>query len=74
MNKFRFFSNILLIVAVVLAVTACKNTSDSNKLTVNYEKYVMPNGLQVVLHTDHSDPVRSYAIMYHVGSSTEVPG
>jgi len=74
MNKFRFFSNILLIVAVVLAVTACKNTSDSNKLTVNYEKYVMPNGLQVILHTDHSDPVISYTIMYHVGSSREVPG
>jgi len=74
MNKFRFFSNILLVVAVVLAVTACKNTSDSNKLTVNYEKYVMPNGLQVILHTDHSDPVISYTIMYHVGSSREVPG
>ena len=74
MNKFRFFSNILLIAAVILAVTACKNTSDTNKLTVNYEKYVMPNGLQVILHTDHSDPVISYTIMYHVGSSREVPG
>ena len=74
MNKFRFFSNILLVAAVILAVTACKNTSDTNKLTVNYEKYVMPNGLQVILHTDHSDPVISYTIMYHVGSSREVPG
>jgi zinc protease len=34
----------------------------------------MPNGLQVILHTDHSDPMISYAIMYHVGSSREVPG
>lgn len=74
MNKFRFFSKILLVAAVVMAVTACKSTSDSNKLTVNYEKYVMPNGLQVILHTDHSDPVISYTIMYHVGSSREVPG
>jgi len=74
MNKFRFLSNILLVAVVILAVTACKNTSDSNKLTVNYEKYVMPNGLQVILHTDHSDPVISYTIMYHVGSSREVPG
>lgn len=74
MNKFRFFSKILLVAAVVMAVTACKSTSDTNKLTVNYEKYVMPNGLQVILHTDHSDPVISYTIMYHVGSSREVPG
>ncbi|MRR22563.1 insulinase family protein [bacterium] len=35
---------------------------------------MMPNGLQVILHQDHSDPVISYAIMYHVGSSREVPG
>jgi zinc protease len=34
----------------------------------------MPNGLQVILHTDHSDPIISYAIMYHVGSSRETPG
>jgi zinc protease len=34
----------------------------------------MPNGMQVILHTDHSDPIISYAIMYHVGSSREVPG
>src|SRR5512133_2611643 len=74
MNKFSFFSKILLIVAVILAISACKKTSDSNSLTINYEKYVMPNGLQVILHTDHSDPVISYAIMYHVGSSREVPG
>jgi zinc protease len=34
----------------------------------------MPNGLQVILHTDPSDPIISYAIMYHVGSSREIPG
>ncbi len=34
----------------------------------------MPNGLQVILHTDHSDPMISYAIMYHVGSGREIPG
>ena len=42
--------------------------------SMNYEKYVMPNGLQVVLHTDHSDPMISFAIMYHTGSSRETPG
>lgn len=57
-----------------MAVFACKSNPASDKLAINYEKYVMPNGLQVILHTDHSDPVISYAIMYHVGSSREVPG
>lgn len=41
---------------------------------VEYEKYQLDNGLQVVLHQDHSDPIVSVAILYHVGSSREKPG
>ena len=62
----------LAVVAVVL--NACGSETKQDQLSVDYEKYVMPNGLQIVLHEDHSDPVISYAVMYHVGSSREVPG
>lgn len=55
-------------------ISGCDKVPESDKLSVPYEKYVMPNGLQVILHTDHSDPMISYAIMYHVGSSRETPG
>lgn len=41
---------------------------------VEYEKYQLDNGLQVVLHQDHSDPIVSVAILYHVGSGREKPG
>jgi zinc protease len=58
---------------ILLPFSSCKKSSD-DKLKIEYEKYVMPNGLQVILHTDHSDPMISYAIMYHVGSSRETPG
>jgi len=58
---------------IVLSFSSCKK-SPEDKLSIQYEKYVMPNGLQVILHTDHSDPMISYAIMYHVGSSRETPG
>ena len=74
MNKSHILNKFLLILIIILVSSACKKTPDSDKLTINYEKYVMPNGLQVILHTDHSDPVISYAIMYHVGSSREIPG
>jgi len=74
MNKSHILNKFLLILTIILVSSACKKTPDSDKLTINYEKYVMPNGLQVILHTDHSDPVISYAIMYHVGSSREIPG
>jgi zinc protease len=58
---------------ILLSVSSCKKTSE-DKLSIGYEKYVMPNGLQVILHTDNSDPMISYAIMYHVGSGRETPG
>ena len=42
--------------------------------TVDFEKYTLDNGLEVILHTDHSDPVVAVASIFHVGSSREVPG
>jgi zinc protease len=73
MKKSVTFRFILLSLAVIVFTTCSPRQSDE-KLSISYEKYTMPNGLQVVLHADHSDPVISYAIMYHVGSSREVPG
>ena len=39
-----------------------------------FEKHVLDNGLQVVLHEDHSDPVVAVYVYYHVGSSREEIG
>ncbi|MES2854346.1 MAG: insulinase family protein, partial [Bdellovibrionota bacterium] len=38
------------------------------------EKYVLPNGLTVVLHEDHSVPLISYQTWFRVGSKDESPG
>ena len=76
MNKISDFFRLFAILTIIVAGTSCTNTTQppADKLKISYEKYVMPNGLQVILHTDHSDPMISYAIMYHVGSSREIPG
>ena len=74
MKKIHLFSNIFIVIALLLVGPACNKTAEADKLKISYEKYTMPNGLQVILHTDHSDPMISYAIMYHVGSSREMPG
>lgn len=50
-----------------------KTTSD-NGYTVDYEKYKLENGLQVILHQDHANPIVAVAILYHVGSSREKTG
>ena len=36
--------------------------------------YTLDNGLEVVLHEDHSDPIVAVATIMHVGSSRERPG
>ena len=58
---------------VLFATTSCKKVVN-DKLSLDFVKYRMPNGLQVILHEDHSDPMISTAIMYHVGSGRETPG
>lgn len=39
-----------------------------------FEKYVLPNGLEVILHEDHRTPVVAVNIWYHVGAKDEGPG
>ena len=43
-------------------------------LSIDYEKYTLENGLEVVLHQDRSDPIVAVAILLHVGSNREEPG
>ena len=45
-----------------------------SEFTIEYEKYTLDNGLDVILHTDHSDPVVAVASIFHVGSSREETG
>ena len=41
---------------------------------VPFEKYTLPNGLEVILHEDHSTPIVGVNLWYHVGSKNEQPG
>jgi zinc protease len=43
-------------------------------LNVSFEKYTLSNGLDVILHEDHSTPVVAVNLWYHVGSQNEAPG
>jgi zinc protease len=48
-----------------------KITKKGNEIVIPYEKYVLPNGLTLVLHEDHSDPIVHVDVTYHVGSARE---
>src|SRR4051812_2820098 len=51
-----------------------KVTKKGSELVIPYEKYVLPNGLTVLVHEDHSDPVVHVDVTYHVGSAREEIG
>jgi len=51
-----------------------KVVKKGNEIVIPYEKYVLPNGLTLVVHEDHSDPVVHVDVTYHVGSAREEIG
>ncbi len=68
----------LALFAVALVFTSCKDkeaeAEESANLSIEFEKYELENGLDVVLHQDKSDPIVSVAIQYGVGSNREKTG
>ncbi len=50
-----------------------KNAGGNNELKIDYEKIILDNGLEVVLHQDDSDPIVAVAILFNVGSNREKP-
>ena len=60
---------------VLLLISGCgPKAGQSAKLEISYEKFTLANGLEVILHTDNSDPITAVALQYHVGSNREEPG
>ncbi len=51
-----------------------KVTRKGNELVIPYEKYRLANGLTVIIHEDHSDPLVHVDVTYHVGSAREEIG
>lgn len=41
---------------------------------IKFEEYDLPNGLHVILHEDHSNPLVTTSVLYHVGSKNENAG
>jgi zinc protease len=43
-------------------------------INIPYQKYILPNGLTLIVHEDHKAPIVAVDIWYHVGSKDERPG
>src|SRR5262249_26594208 len=74
---------LLLLAIISFMVTALVNaqaklvekiTKQGSEVVIPYEKYVLPNGLTLIVHEDHSDPLVHVDVTYHVGSAREEIG
>ncbi|WNB16959.1 M16 family metallopeptidase [Marivirga arenosa] len=73
MRKLSTWS-LMLFIGIMAACQPSEKAEEKADLSIKYEKYTLPNGLEVVLHEDKSDPIAAVAIQMHVGSSREKPG
>ncbi len=66
----------LLLISLISCGTPEEPDQQGNQssLSIDYEKMTLDNGLEVVFHQDHSDPVVAVALTFHVGSAREKPG
>jgi len=72
----------LLCAAVVAVVAAIAPIAAQNRAaqgatdipSIQYEKYTLPNGLDVILRQDHRLPIVAVNLWYHVGPANEVAG
>ena len=66
--------------ATLCAVTAspvAAQTPAPQKQTpvdIPYQRFVLPNGLTLIVHEDHKAPIVAVNVWYHVGSKNERPG
>jgi len=76
MKKILFISIIIANAALAYGQARLieKVVKKGDELVIPYEKYVLPNGLTVILHEDHSDPLVHVDVTYHVGSAREQVG
>src|SRR5688572_13963484 len=49
-------------------------TGTGPRLEVPFSQFTLPNGLHVILHEDHTVPLLTVNVWYHVGSAREKPG
>jgi len=78
--RLEFF--IILLMAFVTSSSAQTKTTQTKpnakngtqEIDIPYERFVLDNGLTVIVHEDHKAPIVAINTWYHVGSKNEKPG
>jgi zinc protease len=82
-NKLKLMKKIALSLIILFSVSSIvfsqaklveKVVKKGNDIVIPFEKYILPNGLTVIISEDHSDPIVHVDVTYHVGSAREEIG
>jgi len=74
-SRFISPSSVLSLLFVVLLLgTGLPTIVHAQETEIPYQKFVLDNGLTVIIHEDHKAPIVAFNVWYHVGSKNEKPG
>jgi zinc protease len=75
MHKPSSFPAAVAALAILIGVLAAPlRAAETGKIDIPFQKFVLDNGLTLVVHEDHKAPIVAFNVWYHVGSKNEVPG
>ena len=60
--------------AAAAMTTATAANFDRSRYAIKHQKFVLPNGLTLLVHEDHNVPIVGVNLWYHVGSRNEKRG
>jgi len=72
MRKTYFLTAVF--ICLITSVAIAQQAKPKASFKVPYEKFTLPNGLEVIFHVDKSDPVVAVSLTAHVGSAREKVG
>ena len=58
----------------VTPLLAQRPAAAPSRIEIPYQRFVLPNGLTLIVHEDHKAPIVAVNVWYHVGSKNEKPG
>ena len=66
-------TRVRILLLAVLAITAWTRVQ-AQDIDIPYQKFVLQNGLTLIVHEDHKAPIVAVNLWYHVGSGNEKAG
>ncbi|MFB3920352.1 MAG: M16 family metallopeptidase [Terriglobia bacterium] len=73
-RRFIVRGRLVALILVVLGMSLSAMAQDAQIIDIPYKKFVLKNGLTLLVHEDHKAPIVAVNVWYHVGSKNEKVG